>query len=143
MRHIGQYVRELRRLSVHHDIRSFAQHVGLSFEGLRKIEMGERVPTAESVAKIIEAMDLPDDLAHEMWVSRDLEHAARENLLDRGVTDKMIGKLARECQTVVTDFLAEFDLGLPEEDQHDLLGRLQESIRERLRARPTLPGEEP
>jgi len=115
-------------------LKSFAAQTGISYEGLRKIELGERTPTVETIAVIIRAVDLDDDRAHQLKISRDLAHADRENLLNKGVTDEKIEDVALECRNTLVGFLAEFDMGLEEGDQKDLLLRLIDCITGEFRA---------
>lgn len=131
---LGEVIKEVREASPYRDLRSFASQVGLSYEGLRKIELEERVPSAKTIEDIIAGVGIDDDLAQQLRVSRDLAHAERENLLNKGVTDEKIEELASACRDTVVEFLGEFEMGLEEGDQEDLLARLTESILGELRA---------
>ena len=128
MQDIGSLVRELRDRSPYRDLRSFASQNGLSYEGLRKIEIGERIPSIDTIDHIIQAVDLTKDQAQELRRTRDLAHADREGLLDKGVTDGKMDAIALACFATVTEFLEEFDMVLTGPDQTDLRNRVLKAV---------------
>lgn len=134
MEAIGTSIRGLRDRSPHRDLRAFAEQAGLSYEGLRKIEIGERIPSIDTVDQIIQAVAMSKKQARKLRVARDLAHAEREGLLNKGVTDNKIDDMSKTCHDTVVDFLDEFDMELSDEDQEDLLARLTGAISGELRA---------
>lgn len=134
MEDIGNSIRQLREQSPYRDLRSFAAQCNLSYEGLRKIENGDRIPAVGTTNQIIAAVDLPEEEADRLRVARDLAHAEREGLLNKGVTDEKIDEIAETCQETVEEFLAEYEMALSDEDSGDLLNRLRDTITEVLRA---------
>jgi transcriptional regulator with XRE-family HTH domain len=130
---VGTLVKSIREHSPHRDLRSFAQQAGISYEGLRKIEIGERIPSAKTLEQIIQAVEITNGQARQMRILRDLDHAKREHLVNKGVTDEKISGMAITCQTAVVDFLDEFEMALSEEDQEDLLERIQGGLERELR----------
>ena len=130
---VGTLVKSIRERSPHRDLRSFAEQAGISYEGLRKIEIGERIPSTDTVEQIIQSVEISEEVAQEMRVLRDIAHAEREGLVNKGVTDEKISEMAGACQSAVVDFLGEFEMGLEEADQEDLLERIQGALERELR----------
>lgn len=130
MTHIGDAVRELRARSPYTDLRTFAEHACVTYECMRKVEVGERVPTVDTLIRIIRAVDLKGDEARELMRVRDLDHAEREGILDRGVTDYKLNALANKAFGVIEQYLAEFEMGFEEADANDLRQKLFRALRE-------------
>lgn len=134
MNALGDAIKELRSNSIYRDSRAFSVRVGISYESLRKIETGNRVPSEETINRILEVVDISKEEADAVRVLRNLAHAQREGLLNKSVTDDKIVSAAESCLGAVVGFLGEFEMALEDADQLALLQRLTDAIIGELRA---------
>lgn len=127
---LGSTVKQIRKRSTYRDLTSFARQAGISKEGLRKIELGDRLPSRDSLEGILRAGEVPKKQASEMLRQRDIAHAEREGLPIPSADGVDTDQLAEKAMEIFTTFLDGCDLALSEEDQADILNDLEVAFRE-------------
>lgn len=132
---IGEEIRFLRQQSRYRESGSFSAEAGISAEGLRKIELGDRLPNRDTLERLLMVGDIPDEKADELRDRRDQTQAERDGLAlhYRASTQKLDG-VAEKAATVVDKFLLEFDLCITKEDKKDLYRRMRMLLKKELSA---------
>lgn len=106
----------------------------MSHEGLRKIELGERVPTRETLDRIIEVSSIPEKKADELRKSRDLAQSTKVGMsLPPFSNDAKIRRLANRSVVTFMRWLGELGYRLPTKEQKALLIRLEQVLRKEIR----------
>lgn len=122
---LGHELRDLRKTSTYTDLEAFAEAAGLSREGLRKIEMGTRLASKDSLEGILRAANTPDDAAIRLRKLRDIFQAKRDGLTaPLYVSEERMSSLVQELMETVLIFLGECELELPAAEKHMLHTRL-------------------
>lgn len=84
---LGEEVLNVRMASCYPARKDFSRQLGISVEGLRKIEGGERVPEKDTLDRILQIAGVPDLLAKRLRQLRDREHAIQIGLDLKGLTE--------------------------------------------------------
>jgi transcriptional regulator with XRE-family HTH domain len=130
---LGGTIRELRKASSYRDMYGFAAQAGISKEGLRKIENGERLPNRETLARILDTGNVPADEALELQQLRDKTQAIRDGIdVPNYANDVDLGRLAQAAVGVFGRYLGEYDMFLPEEDQRHLRAEIKRTLKDRI-----------
>lgn len=66
MERVGEIIRRVRNLSEFQSLRTFSRQIGISYEGLRKIEAGLILPGDDTIWRILLLPGLPQDVADQM-----------------------------------------------------------------------------
>jgi len=126
----GEAIQKLRQRSQYQDRRTFASRVGISSEGLRKIENGSRIPERETLEKILEVSGCPDDYAQELWAQWNVEQAHKYGVhLPEEFPE--VGEVAGAAVEAFSSYLDDVEWDLPE-DWREQLQQVVENSLERL-----------
>lgn len=129
---LGGTIRQMRKASSYRGLEAFASQASMSKEGLRKIESGDRLPTRETLTKLLEAGNAPDDQITELQQLRDRTQAKRDGLDVQNARDINFDSLAAGAVSVFDKYLGEYDMELPEDDQRHLKVEVKKALRARL-----------
>ena len=122
----------MRKASSYRGLEAYASQASMSKEGLRKIESGDRLPTRETLTKLLEAGNAPDDQITELQQLRDRTQAKRDGLDVQNAKDINFDRLAAGAVAVFDKYLGEYDMELPEKDQRHLKVEVKKALRARL-----------
>lgn len=132
---IGEEIRYLRQQCRHREAQVFAAEVGISYEGLRKIENGERLPNRDTLEKILIVGNVPVEKANEVRDRRDQTQAERDGLaLQYRASTEKLDNVAERAAVEVEKFLLEFEMCISKEDRKDLYRRMRTLFKEELSA---------
>ena len=123
-------IKAVRLQSPYRDLRTFAAKSDLSHEGLRKIEVGIRIPRRATLESIISIGKVPKAKADDLRKARDKAQAARDGLdTPFFSTDENFRSVSKHLVDIVTRFLAANDVELGERAQKILHKRFEGQIR--------------
>lgn len=130
---LGDAIKEFRKASNYRGPISFAQQAGISKEGLRKIENGERLPTRETLTKLLEAGEVPKRKRMELHQIRDRAQAKRDGLdVPNYANDSDLADLAGAAINIFSKYLGDYDMEIPDGDQRFLKAEVTEAFKERV-----------
>lgn len=123
----GEAIQKLRHRSQYQDRRTFASRVGISSEGLRKIENGSRIPERETLENILEVSGCPDDHAQELWAQWNVEQAHKYGVhLPEEFPD--VAEVSGAAVAAFSTYLDEVEWDLPEDWREQLQTVVENSI---------------
>ena len=135
MASFGELLKEVRARSPYRDLKSFSQQVGISYEGMRKIEAGDRVPTSDTTEKIISVSQVPEEEAEELRRRRHLDFAEKHGInLYAEIPEYDYRRVAGISVEVIQEFLGsceppmELDSDTSEELQSEVLSAIREEL---------------
>ena len=127
---LGEAIKKIRLNSLHQSTREFAKGVGLSREGLRKIESGRSIPSEETLKHIIDFSGAPSTVAHDLRRVRDDLRIQQIGSPDRESVDTI--QLSRRLTQEVQRYLSDCSMRLPEEERAYLQGVFSKVLDEEL-----------
>jgi transcriptional regulator with XRE-family HTH domain len=132
---LGETIKQVRLNGLHPSTREFAKGVGLSREGLRKIEGGRSIPSDETLKSIIDFSGAPSTVAHDLRRMRDDLKIQQIGRPDRESVDTK--QLSRRLTQEVQRYLADCHMRLPEEERAYLQGVFSKVLDDELSGQPS------
>lgn len=138
---LGEKLQHIRRTSGYKDRPAYAQQAELSKEGLRKIEIGERLPTAETLATLLKVGKISGSRYTELMKLRDELQAERDGTNatpPRMLEDEFINQFTIRLATLVDAFLADCTdddgeaFSMDAQTKKDLTSRIRAAVKEQL-----------
>jgi len=116
---LGKIITDIRKGSLYPRRSDFAKNIGISHEGLRKVESGARIPQKDTLDKILNIGGLPDREADRIRHIRDLELARQMDINldfdDNEIPDAALNALSKSLTKDLHEYLEENEYVLPEE----------------------------
>ena len=108
---LGDTIREVRERSAYTSRKDFAERVGLTSEGLRKIDTGTRVPERETIERILSVGNVPNKEADRVLILRDRIVAKRV-----GIDLELLGPITsthmNKVNSIAVDLVEQFSVYL-------------------------------
>lgn len=133
MERVGELIKRIRVSSQYPSLRAFADEVGLSYEGLRKMEIGLIFPKDDVIWKISQLPGIPEFAVDHLLLIWEMERGALPRVPRRAKLSKAkLFGASRRVLSVFSLFLTDCQLKIKDADRKALLTRITQVLEEEI-----------